>query len=232
MQEHHFAVRRTARYVTLGEASGPVRQVWFACHGYGQLAAGFAADLGALADPARLIVVPEALSRFYLGGATGRHGPDAKIGASWMTREDRLAEIDDQVAYLDALYERVFADVRREAVACVALGFSQGASVVSRWLARGRARLDRVVLWGGMLPPELLAGEAAGGESGGDEGAARLRGVPLTFVLGTRDQFAPEAAIEAHERQIQRLGLTYRIVRFTGGHRLDDATLRDLAGEG
>ena len=40
MQEHHLSVERTARYYTLGSLDGP-RDVWFVCHGYGQLAARF-----------------------------------------------------------------------------------------------------------------------------------------------------------------------------------------------
>ena len=40
--------------------------------------------------------MPEGLSRFYLDDPRKRHGPDAPIGASWMTREDREHEIRQQ----------------------------------------------------------------------------------------------------------------------------------------
>jgi hypothetical protein len=57
----HFPVTRTARYCALGEEGPPVRELWLACHGYGQLAPAFVAGLGAIASPRRLILAPEAL---------------------------------------------------------------------------------------------------------------------------------------------------------------------------
>ena len=89
----HLAVARNARYFTLGETGPAVDEIWFALHGYAQLAGAFARYCQPLAAPRRLVVVPEALSRFYLGDHTKPAGPDARIGASWMTREDRQADI-------------------------------------------------------------------------------------------------------------------------------------------
>src|SRR6266704_6639708 len=95
LQEHHVSVTRTARYFTLGSSRG-VAEVWFACHGYGQLAGRFLEKLRVLDDGTRYLVAPEGLSRFYLSeSATAR-----RVGASWMTREDRLVEIEDYVRYL------------------------------------------------------------------------------------------------------------------------------------
>src|SRR5881396_3950063 len=100
MHEHHLSVSRTARYFTLGERSAAVEEVWFACHGYGQLGARFLEKLRVLDDGTRYLVAPEGLSRFYLSESP----TERRVGASWMTREDRLAEIEDYVRYLDAVY--------------------------------------------------------------------------------------------------------------------------------
>ena len=101
MTEHHLAVTRTARYYQQGELSAQTRRVWFVCHGYGQLAAYFSRHFAFLAstDPGTVIIAPEGLSRFYLQGNGGR------VGASWMTRDDRLHEIDDHVGFLNQLAE-------------------------------------------------------------------------------------------------------------------------------
>src|SRR5205809_2907590 len=105
VHEHHLSVAKTARYFTLGERSGGVAQVWFVCHGYGQLAGRFLEKLRVLDDgTGRLLVAPEGLSRFYLSESPA----ERRVGACWMTREDRLAEIDDYVQYLDAVYAAVF----------------------------------------------------------------------------------------------------------------------------
>jgi predicted esterase len=132
--------------------------VWFVCHGYGQLAAYFVRHFRVLtdADPTTVIIAPEGLSRFYLNGTGGR------VGATWMTKEDRLAEIDDYVAYLNQLADQVLAAAPAD-VRITVLGFSQGAATVSRWLARARFRPARLVLWAGSFPPDMeFAARGAG----------------------------------------------------------------------
>ena len=89
MQEHHLAVAKTARYYSLGEPGPATRQLWFVCHGYGQLAGRFLRHFEPLDDGSRVIVAPEGLSRFYLSESPA----ERRVGASWMTREDRLVEI-------------------------------------------------------------------------------------------------------------------------------------------
>ena len=216
--EHHLSVRRTARYFMLGSLSASTTDVWIACHGYGQLAAEFLADCASLRAKGRAIVAPEGLSRFYFEG--GFHGPDSKVGATWMTREDRLAEIEDYVAYLDALHDEVFARVDRKAARLSVLGFSQGTATVSRWVAAGRVKPDRVILWGGLLPPDLDLNAANGA-------LARLE---LVLVAGRRDRFVDDARLSAQVAELERLRITARTVRYPGGHRLNAEILAELAG--
>src|SRR5438477_56805 len=82
-------------------------------------------------------VAPEGLSRFYLTESPA----ERRVGASWMTREDRLHEIDDYVRYLDGVYGNV---VPRNA-RVTALGFSQGTATVCRWAGLGSSRIDRLI---------------------------------------------------------------------------------------
>ena len=149
MQEHHLAVAKTARYYSLGEPGPATRQLWFVCHGYGQLAGRFLRHFEPLDDGSRVIIAPEGLSRFYLSESPA----ERRVGASWMTREDRLVEIEDYVRYLDAVHDHVRGGMRSEPVSVHAIGFSQGAATVSRWAALGKTHVDRLVLWGGEFPP-------------------------------------------------------------------------------
>src|SRR5207302_9410481 len=95
----------------------------------------FLEKLRVLDDGRRHLVAPEGLSRFYLTESP----TERRVGATWMTREDRLAEIDDSVRYLDAVYDDVFGRIDRARVTVHALGFSQGAATVSRWTALGKS---------------------------------------------------------------------------------------------
>ncbi|HET7039046.1 MAG TPA: hypothetical protein VFH97_04110 [Gemmatimonadales bacterium] len=210
MNEHHLPVPRTARYVTLGPAATEASEVWFAFHGYGQLAPRFAARLTPLDDGRRLIVVPEGLSRFYLDVHRGT------VGASWMTREDRLHEIDDYVAYLDALAAAVLPTASPPVHL---LGFSQGSATACRWVERGAIRPARLILWGGEVPPDLDWSRAAD----------RFRAVEVVLVAGERDQFTTPEALERHQTVLKENGVRHRTVRYPGGHSIDGKVLEGLS---
>ena len=209
--ERHLTVPRTARYYTLGDAA-TAREIWVVLHGYGQLAAYFARPFAPHAAE-RLVVVPEALSRFYLESTLdGPHGP--RVGATWMTREDREAEIGDYVRWLDLALDAAAGGA--DAPLHV-LGFSQATATACRWLAardrRGAPPAARLVLWAGDVPPEL------------DLGAAWLRRTRLTFVAGTEDRFVTADAVAAVRARLDAAGVPYDAVRFEGGHKLDAPTL-------
>jgi len=203
VSSHQLSVPRTARYHTLGEPDGDWRELWFVLHGYGQLAARFLSEFEPVSAPRRLIVAPEGLSRFYLGGTAGR------VGASWMTREGRAEEIGDYVGYLDALYARFVAG--RADVRLGLLGFSQGTATAMRWAALGGPIAHRVILWGGGVPPDL-AQEAVRGA---------LAGARVDLVVGDTDKYFTEAKLDEEHARLRSLTDASRLLRYAGGHRLD-----------
>jgi predicted esterase len=205
MQEHHFSTSRSARYFTLG-APEHAADVWIVCHGYGQLASRFLERFRPIEGEGRCIVAPEGLSRFYLTESP----TERRVGASWMTREDRRREIEDYVRYLDGVYAKVVSPNAR----VTALGFSQGTATACRWTALGSSRVDRLILWGGEVPPDLEL--------------KRLRVPKLTLVYGTQDQFFTPKIITATEARLREHKISYELVPFEGGHEIDEGTLRRL----
>lgn len=210
--EHHLAVERTARFYTTGAPASVAPEVWFGVHGYGQLAGRFLTHLAPLDDGRRCLVAPEGLSRFYV-----ESGRSSKVGAAWMTREDRLSEIADYVRYLDALGATVLAGRPVEGGITV-LGFSQGTATAARWLAQGAVRADHLILWGGEVPPDL------------DLAAARLRWtrMRLTLVAGSSDPYLTAKILTRDEARLREHGIAYRVERFEGGHAIVPAVLRRL----
>ena len=218
--EHAITVPRTARYFTLGAIHGFPRELWLVCHGYGQLAGRFLRQFAPLADGTRLIVAPEALNRFYLDSIPERRNQsEPRVGATWMTREDRLAEIADQVTYLDRVLTKVKQHLAGAAPRVVVFGFSQGTATVCRWLAASDVRADQLVLWAGLIPPELDI--AAWVE--------RLGNVPVTIVAGDADEFATTIIIAAETERLSAAGAAFSLRRFTGGHVIDQDALVALA---
>jgi predicted esterase len=218
--EHHLTVKRTARYCTLSDVTGPFDDLWIVCHGFAQLARTFIEEFAAIARPGRLIVAPEALNRFYLNREGGRAGASARVGATWMTREDRLAEIDDYVRYLDDLFREIVGARPQSEVRVTALGFSQATATVSRWLVHGTSKLDRVILWSGLLPPEIDPGAAA---------RERLRSTSLYFVVGRNDDMLDTTQLRAQREALANARIGVELVEFHGGHRLDRDTLVGLS---
>lgn len=212
MQEHHFPVTRTARYYTHGEVSDKVEQVWFVLHGYGQLSGYFIRWFQSLDPDQHVVVAPEGLHRFYLQGFAGR------VGASWMTKEDRLTDISDYVSYLDRLYAHIMQNFPDGQVKVNLLGFSQGSATVSRWLCNKQSKADRLILWAGVFPPDVPfeACEEA------------LNGVDVYFACGDADEFINDDRLEKEQQVLVELGLDYTFLPFKGPHKVTEDGLQRL----
>lgn len=199
----------------LGEPGPFTRQVWFVCHGYGFLAGDFLKSFETLNEKQHLVVAPEGLHRFYLFGTGG------KVGASWMTKEDRLNDIKDYVHYLDDTYAEIMKDLDINKVKVTALGFSQGTATVSRWVLTGSSPVHRLVLWGGDFPPDI----------DWDAAARRLNHLDIQLVFGTEDPYLKNASLEKQSDQLKRYGVNVQIKTFSGGHEIHKGILTSLARE-
>ncbi len=214
MTEHHIFVRRTARFYTLGAPGTHVKETWFVCHGYGQLARFFLRHFAILDGGSRLIVAPEGLSRAYLENMSGR------VGASWMTKEDRENEIADYVAYLNQVYDEILQKVNPESKITL-LGFSQGTATVCRWFDNGHIRADQLIIWAGLLPPDF------------DLSSHRqtFLKTKLHMALGKKDEYATPNYTESQRENLAQHRIPYQFHSFNGGHRLDPEILKKIAGE-
>ena len=218
---HTLHVRRTARYYTIGPTHGFPRELWVVVHGYGQLARRFIEWFTPLDDGTRLVMAPEALSRFYLDPiAERRTHAEPRVGATWMTREDREAEIADYVAYLEQLTWETRRHLAGAGPRIVVLGFSQGTATVCRWLASSGLRADQLVLWAGGIPPELDVAQWS----------TRLHGASLTLVAGESDEMVPASAVVSEGERLSAAGVAFTLLRHPSGHRVEADALLRLAG--
>lgn len=218
---HHIRVQRTARYYLLGGGATQPRVIWFVLHGYGQLAGEFIRYCGDLANETTLVVAPEALNRFYLVSHENTPARDRPVGATWMTREERDSEIADYVELLDSIFDEVASDAANSGARVNVLGFSQGAATATRWIAHGRARIHRLVLWGGLIPPD----------SDLSSGTESLRGVPLTIVAGRRDHYVDDTALAVERARLQAAGIPFELIQFDGGHVLSRSAFPQITRE-
>ena len=218
---HHLRVQRTARYYTLGGGIAP-RAVWIVLHGHSQLAADFIRYFRDLSSDETLVVAPEALNRYYTVSADSAPARDRPVGATWMTREDRASEIADYVEYLDAVYEEVAASAAREGAEVNVVGFSQGAATATRWVTHGKAHLNRLVLWGGLTPPETDF----------THGPGSFRHTRVTIVLGSRDHYVNDEMLMAEQARFDAARVPYDVIRFDGGHIVSRSVFPQLMSAG
>jgi predicted esterase len=215
VDEHRLTTTRRARYFTAGGGNGAPREAWIAIHGYGQLAATFLRPFEKVAAADRVIAAPEALNRFYVREGTTGSRADARIGATWMTSENRDDEIADYVDWLDAVAGRVAPAGTRLTV----LGFSQGAATAVRWLSSGATRADRLVIWAGQVPPDADLPALRRGLATGS----------AVIVEGATDEYAPWVREARNAERLAGAGFSVQSCVFDGGHRLDDEVLARLA---
>jgi len=208
--EHYFETQRTARYYLIGGPSKDITTIFFALHGYGYLARYFARRFESVKRNDVLIVVPEGLHRYYLDNEHKR------VGASWMTKEDRLTDISDQVLYLDGLHKELLKKCTN-AVRLLVLGFSQGTATAARWAAKSQYSVHDLILWGGALPPDL-----------GQEEIERIANMDLTTVLGDKDEYIDQKRSEIETNRLNSLGLEHGMLHYAGGHDIPQEGLQKL----
>lgn len=207
-----IAITKTARYFISGTISEKTKTIWIVLHGYSQLAGEFIGYFNPLSSESAFIIAPEALNKFYVKGFEGR------VGATWMTREDRESEIIDYVGYLDSVYDEVIRYGLLGSVKINVLGFSQGTAAACRWITKGKSKIDRLILWGGGIPQDvdLITHREL------------LNSIELTFILGDKDEFVPEEQLIKQIDLLTGNEIKYKVLRYTGKHEINSAVLRQL----
>jgi predicted esterase len=213
MTERSITFSFQGRYFKLGEISAQTTHLWFVLHGYGQLAQYFIRKFNALTEGTNhCIIAPEGLSHFYLDELQNTGRKSNRVGASWMTRENRLTDISNYLRYLDAIYAN---EVAGRSVPVTVLGFSQGAATATRWALHGNIQFSRLILWAGMLPPDMDI----------EKGSTVLREKDVHLVYGTRDTFLTDERFAEMKTLSAKLGTSIRVHTFDGDHEVDTPTL-------
>jgi predicted esterase len=204
MVQNSFEIKtsKTQRYFAHGTLKKATKLL-IVLHGYGQLAEHFIRKFYQLPEN-YYIIAPEAMHHFYLNGSSGR------VGASWMTKEDRINNITDNNEYLNNLVD--FLHTENEFSELLVLGFSQGGATAARWNAQ-RKDIDQLILWASVFPPDLEESSFRNNKNG-------------TFVIGKHDEFYDATA---QDKEIKKYrSLSFEIVEYDGKHDIDVETLKKL----
>ncbi len=207
---HSVITQKTARVSTYGTLSEKTKLVWIVTHGYGFLAEFFIKKFEELNPEENFVIVPEALNRFYVKDMNGR------VGASWMTSEDRENEINDYILYLDKVYETLTSQTDAK---IIGLGFSQGAATIARWAMQTHKRLNRIVFWGGNVPNDCL------------KDISKLNSLHPYLLVGDEDEFISKEVYESALNTLGNAGITFSHIFYKGGHAILTEPLLQLCSE-
>jgi predicted esterase len=206
-KQNYLNITQEAKYSTLGKFDDSTEHLWFVLHGYGQLSQFFIRKFSTLSDKGHFVIAPEATSKFYLNGHDGR------VGATWMTKEDRSKDIENYIRYLNSLY--LSFNVPKSVKVSV-IGFSQGAATASRWLANGSVQVDRLLLWSGIFPPDLDIINAQ----------SALAKTNVYNIYGINDPYLTPQKSKEQKEIVNQLHLKVDNISFKGAHDIDKATLK------
>lgn len=206
INEFHISVQKTFRYATFGDLK-KAKHIVYVLHGYGQLSRFFIRKFNFLSDD-YFVVAPEGMHRFYLNGNSGR------VGASWMTKEDRENDIADNLHYLNHLQANIEKDNQFDKR--IIIGFSQGGATAARWNFKSKSKADHLILWATVFPPDLdIKNETAKEDDRNNY-----------FVIGSSDEFySPDEQKKILEFYTNN---GFRTLTFNGKHDIHQETLKTI----
>lgn len=171
-------------------------------HGYGQLARYFIKKFEGLKNCDVWAV--QAPNLFYLEGFTGR------IGANWLTKENREQGIYTQLEILKAIKQKVEENAYTSVDLC---GFSQGVATASRWLMWDEIKFNKVLFYAGEIAPEALVFLAD----------AKVNNIKM--CVGNNDEFFTNNKILLYQNHLKSKNVDIKIEVVNGSHSLNTKVL-------
>lgn len=202
ISEKNIIINKTARYYSNNPDSEQIKSVWFVLHGYAQLAKDFVNEFGFLNDDITLIVAPEGLSKFYFRNI---------VGASWMTKEDRLNDINDYLHYLNKLIEEIKSKYNLSEAKLNLLGFSQGVHTAARWFTNTNHHFDRLILCSSDFPKDAEF----------DKLKSKLQKSKLYFIYGNNDDVIGKQTFQESINLLKINAVGFDEIVFEGKHSID-----------
>ena len=210
MTEKTLSYEITNTYSTLNKYTATTKNVWVVFHGIGYLSRYFLRHFHNLDPEENYVIAPQAQSKYYLNNEY-RH-----VGASWLTKENTEVEIQNVLNYLDEVYK---AEELEKAPKLILLGYSQGVSIATRWVARRKIQCNQLIMHSGKVPVELKP-----------EDFRFLRNTKFSFIYGTKDEYLQKGIIQVEEERLKKLfPENLEIFTFNGGHEVSSELVGQLA---
>jgi len=210
LEEKKISYLTQNTYATLNELTSKTTYVWVIFHGIGFLSKYFLKYFEGLDPEENYIIAPQAPSKYYLNGQY-KH-----VGASWLTKENTAAEINNLMSYLDSVMDK---EDLPENCRLVVFGYSQGVSIAMRWVAQRNIQCDHLILYAGGIPNELTK----------DQLKHLDDHCSVKIIMGDKDEYLTE---ERMEHELNKIDLLFEgranLQLYDGGHEIKKEIINNL----
>ncbi len=211
IKKHVLKVDKTAHYSTYGVLNKQTKYFWFALHGSHMLCGQILYKFKNFNPKEHFIVAPEGLSRFYLKGFSG------DVVATWMTKEDRLIEIDDFTDYLDTLYLQYLEQIPKSAKKII-FGFSQGGTTAFRWMDKRKVSVDAILAYSSWIPEDINFTRSK----------TDFASKEMIYSLGLQDEFLNEDRLNFQKNLVKKYNFPIIYHFYDGIHKIDRNQLESI----
>ena len=209
--QKQVSYQTTNTYETLNELTGKTKNIWIVLHGIGYLSKYFVKYFDELNADENYIIAPQAPAKYYLKNEY------KYVGASWLTKENRVLETVNVLTYLDAVYA---AEAFPTDCNIIVFGFSQGVSIATRWIASRKIPCNKIVLYAGGIPRELTPE---------DFDFLNYQETQIYALVGNKDHYLTGEVIKNERARIEELfrGNAKQQI-FEGGHEVKKEIIEKL----
>ena len=208
-EEKTVSYTSTNTYETLNTFTAKTKHIWLVFHGLGHLTHYFIEHFKTLPAEEHFVIAPQAPSKYY---------QDKKykyVGASWLTRVNREVEMQNNLAYIDAVYKAEIASKLSTRHNFIVMGFSQGVSIATRWLAKRKIYCTSLILHSGKIPHEFQKTDFM-----------HLADTNVYLVYGDKDPLITKELLQSEKEYAASVFLRApQIKTFAGKHEVDSKTL-------
>lgn len=184
------------------------QNIWFACHGIGQLSHYFLNNFLNIPKEKNYIIAPQAPSKYYHSTQTKR------VGACWLTKENTQLEQRNIFRYFDEILNQ-----EKPVIPNIFMGFSQGVSVMLRYLVYKKLNVNDIVIMSGKIPEELKESDF--------NFLSKKTKVWLSY--GLSDPLLNNKLIDIEINKSRQLfGKRLNIIAFDGKHEIDQELILNL----
>lgn len=199
----------TNTYDTLNELTDQTKTVWLVFHGIGYLSRYFIRLFQSLDPEENYIIAPQAPSKYY------KNNEYKQVGSSWLTKENTQTETKNVLNYVDAV---IASEKLPSTTRFIVLGYSQGVSIASRWLARRAIQPDAFVMVSGGFPRELQK----------EDFTYLSKTTKVTHIIGENDPYFEAAKVKAEKIRVQGILPQIEFRTHAGGHELNIDSLKNI----